>query len=622
MKKHYIYLLIGLTTALVVAVYFFMKIEVYLYENEMEKIEVNYQTLERRVEAFVQEKDTFIQMIAENGLVRTTLSTNRNASVKHTQQFFYNLVKGNETIMQLRLIDLDGKERVRIDRKVNNQIVQIEGENLQDKSQRDYFKTFSQLKEKQMAFSSLDLNIEGETIEVPWRPTLRMGMPVFIDGRRIGTVVINYEMKQWLHNLSTITFNNFYLVDKEGYFILHPNDNWQWSRYQTPPKKLNQFFHKQKNINLDFSNVQLSDNFFVKKIDFFNHQTMYALYEPKVPIDRLLYQKGLQVIGFIALVFMLILLPVVRLIWFFINNLNVEILERKEAEEELKLYQLAVDQSTSSIYITNKDGLIEYANPYFCQTTGYQLNEILGRNPKIFRSGKHTKEFYKELWSTILLGNSWHGELVNKNKNGEIAYAITSISPIKNKEGQISHFVAVREDITKLKALEARLIHKANFDILTNLPNRRLFFERLKNTLLLSKENSHAFALLFLDLDGFKCVNDNYGHESGDMLLIEVSKRLKQCVRETDTVARVGGDEFVILLTKIELNDKAGIVAQRILDTLAKPFECLTHNCTLGASIGISLYPKNSVNLDELLALADNAMYKVKSSGKNNYAYS
>ncbi len=621
MKKYYIFLLFGIVSAVLVAIFLIIKMETYLYNTEMDKIELNYHTLEERLEDFTHENDTFIKMISEHHSVEEALSSKNISSLEITKTFFYNLVKGSERIMQLRLLDISGKECVRIDRTPNHKIVQVKEKDSQDKSQRDYFKKFSKLNEKSIGFSSLDLNVENNKVEVPWRPTLRIGIPVFVDGTRVGMVIINYCMEHWLEDLSQTTLNNFYLVDSEGYFIIHPDDNWKWSRYQKPAKKMNQYFTRVKNIKNNFSNIKMSDNLFVKKINFFNNETMFALYEPKITINTLLYEKAMQVIGFILVIFILILIPVIRLILVFIKNLNEEILERKEAEEQLKLYHAAVEHSTSSIFICDINGLIEYANPQFYKISGYTSEEIIGKSPNIFKSGEHSGSFYQELWNTILSGKPWHGEMVNKYKDGHKGYAVTSISPIKDDEGNISHFVAVREDITELKDLQAELTQKAHFDTLTNIPNRTLFFDRLEKTLAISKRKKHAFALLFIDLDSFKSINDEYGHNIGDQLLVEVSKKIQSCIREADTVARIGGDEFVILLTEIASNDEPGIMAKRIIDILSKPIQVKDHICHIGASIGISLYPEHSSDLDELLVLADKAMYEVKHFGKNNCRY-
>jgi len=298
-----------------------------------------------------------------------------------------------------------------------------------------------------------------------------------------------------------------------------------------------------------------------------------------------------------------------------------DVTKQKELEESFRMYYLAVEQSTSSIYITDKKGLIEYANPHFTKMTGYSSEEIIGKNPRIFKSGKQSDAYYKNLWETIISGQAWHGEIINRYKDGNEVYAMTSISPIKNEEGNISHFVSVTEDITQLKSLQNTLTHQAHYDTLTNIPNRTLFFDRLEKTLAISKRKKHVFALLFIDLDFFKNINDKYGHAIGDQLLIEVSKKIQSCIREADTLARMGGDEFVVLLSEIASIDEPGITAERIIDMCMEPFQISGHTCHIGASIGISLYPKHSSDPDELLALADNAMYRAKSSNGKHYHY-
>jgi diguanylate cyclase (GGDEF)-like protein/PAS domain S-box-containing protein len=298
-----------------------------------------------------------------------------------------------------------------------------------------------------------------------------------------------------------------------------------------------------------------------------------------------------------------------------------DITERKRQEERLRIYKAAINAAADSVVITDRAGIIEYANPAFTRTTGYALEEALGQTPALLKSGTHDKEFYRKLWGTLLAGREWKGEIVNRRKNGALYHEEMTVAPVKDANGDILRFVAVKRDVTARKHLEQRLQRMAHYDDLTGLPNRTLFFDRLDYTLAQAKRNGNLFALLFIDLDGFKRVNDTLGHEAGDNLLQEVAKRLTQCVRESDTVARVGGDEFAIILSGIVQATDAGQIAEKIIEALGIPIFPGTLRCKVGASIGISLFPTDGVDRETLLNRADAAMYRTKEQGKNAYSY-
>ncbi|MGF1764652.1 diguanylate cyclase domain-containing protein [Aliivibrio kagoshimensis] len=290
-------------------------------------------------------------------------------------------------------------------------------------------------------------------------------------------------------------------------------------------------------------------------------------------------------------------------------------------ESKLRIVSLAVEQSASSIIITDNKGLIDYVNPASSEKTGYHLDEIKGKNPRIFQSGETSVHEYSDLWKSISEGNTWRGEFHNRKKNGELYWEIASIAPVKQKNGQISHYVAVKEDITDLKEAKRRIDHLANHDGLTDLPNRKLAMERLVAALTAARCDQKQVAVMFVDLDGFKAVNDSHGHDAGDQLLKETAQRLKGCVRDIDTVSRIGGDEFLIILNNV-VDKKAVIdVTERLIHSIASNHVIGKSEVTISASIGISLYPSDSEKPTELVNLADDAMYVVKRDGKNNYAF-
>lgn len=281
----------------------------------------------------------------------------------------------------------------------------------------------------------------------------------------------------------------------------------------------------------------------------------------------------------------------------------------------------AVNASDDAIIITDAQGVIEYVNPAFTAMSGYTCEEVVGETPRVLKSGCQDDDFYRRLWRTIVAGTPWRGELRNRHKNGDIFCDLMSISPVKDDKGQVVRFVAIHHDITQRKRMEDELAQLAHFDLLTGLPNRMLFFDRAERVIAEARRAQGGFSVLFVDLDGFKAVNDLHGHETGDALLREVASQLLACVRESDTVARYGGDEFAVLLRTVCRHEEACIVAQKIIDAVSAPLEVLGHPCQIGASVGVATYPDDGVDVESLLRSADFAMYQAKQRGKNRWIY-
>lgn len=284
----------------------------------------------------------------------------------------------------------------------------------------------------------------------------------------------------------------------------------------------------------------------------------------------------------------------------------------------------AVEHSPVSILITDRAGVIEYVNPAFCRMSGYSREEVLGQHTRMLKGKGEAMppEHYRKVWETIVAGEEWRGEFYNRRKEGSAFWEFASISPIREDSGEITHFVAVKENITERKEMLETLDQLAHYDILTALPNRTLFFDRLNQAISVSHRERQCFALLFTDLDGFKQVNDCYGHEAGDHVLQETARRLAGCVRESDTVARMGGDEFIVILRNLASAEDAGLVAQKILFEVSRPIPLPRgERCVIGSSIGISLYPGHSPEAAQLVSAADTAMYAVKRKGKNGYRF-
>ena len=300
-----------------------------------------------------------------------------------------------------------------------------------------------------------------------------------------------------------------------------------------------------------------------------------------------------------------------------IQSTVVDITQQKRMLENLRKLSQAVEQSPASVVITDTGGRIEYVNPKFCQITGYTSEEAIGQNPRILNSGHTPRPIYEELWKTIQSGKEWRGEFHNRRKDGELFWEYASISPIKAADGTITHFVAVKEDITLRKQYERRLIQQANFDEVTGLPNRFLALDRLSQALARARRHGQKVALMFLDLDRFKRVNDTLGHPAGDRALREAGLRIRGCLREEDTVARLGGDEFTVVLPGLESAIDAEPAANKILDAFAEPLTVDDWELFLTPSIGITIWPDDGSDADELMRNADSAMYRAKELGRN-----
>ncbi len=299
-----------------------------------------------------------------------------------------------------------------------------------------------------------------------------------------------------------------------------------------------------------------------------------------------------------------------------------DISERRRAEVQMRKLSSAVEEIADTVTITNPDGVIEYVNPAFERTTGYALEECVGRTPQLLNSGKQGQDFYQKMWQTILAGDTFCDVFINRRKNGELYFEEKTITPIKDDNGRLTHFVSTGKDVTERLQIQERLQYIAQHDALTDLPNRVLLFDILKRALARARRHGRLVAVLFIDLDRFKNINDSLGHEAGDKILQQLSERFTQAVRSSDdTVARFGGDEFVILLDDVGSENDVREIAQKVLNALSPPFLIDHQELYITASIGVSLYPDDGEDSSALLKHADVAMYRAKDLGKNTYQF-
>jgi len=297
----------------------------------------------------------------------------------------------------------------------------------------------------------------------------------------------------------------------------------------------------------------------------------------------------------------------------------LDITVRKLAEDSLRINASVFDISREAITITDADNNIIDVNFAFTRITGYSREEVIGKNPKILSSGRQNKEFFYAMWQALKQDRAWSGELWNQRKTGEIYPELISIAVLCDKDGKVLRYVSVSSDISHIKDHENELVRMAHFDMLTGIPNRILLADRMKHAISQASRDHNMMAVCYVDLDGFKVINDTLGHKAGDEVLIEVSKRIGQTIRGGDTVARLGGDEFLVLLLGLEKGEECVTTLERIIEAIAQPINVKIKSCSVSASIGVSLYPLDDEDPDILMRHADQAMYIAKQSGKNRF---
>ncbi len=322
-----------------------------------------------------------------------------------------------------------------------------------------------------------------------------------------------------------------------------------------------------------------------------------------------------------ALAMLWLSVPAGSLIVVLVPAFVIVILEWRSRLKQENAYLAAIVFNTSSngIFITDRHNIVLAVNPAFTSITGYTSDEIVGRNPRLLSSGRHDRVFYAALWQAVKTNGMWQGEIWNRHKNGAAFVEWLTVNTVKNTQGDVTHHIAIFSDFTERKTQIERLEFLATHDPLTRLTNRTLFLEFLGKALADARRSKNAIAVLFLDIDNFKHVNDTLGHYVGDLLLQHVASNLLELLRAGDIVARQGGDEFIIALPNLALTQDASLLAEKILRTLEQPCELSGHTLKITASIGIALFPEDGTESEILLQNADTALYRAKQAGRNNY---
>ena len=294
-------------------------------------------------------------------------------------------------------------------------------------------------------------------------------------------------------------------------------------------------------------------------------------------------------------------------------------IEKKQASERLERSASVFTHANEGIMITDANSNIIEVNDTFSRITGYSLNDVLGQNPRILQSDRHSPQFYAQMWDDITHNGHWRGEIWNRRKNGEVYPEMLTISAVNDPSGSVQHYVSLSTDITIMKANQGQLERIAHYDLLTNLPNRVLLADRINQAMGQGHRHNKSLGVAFMDLDGFKTVNDTYGHNVGDELLVAVSRNMHAALREGDTLARIGGDEFIAIMVDLDTFEECEIILKRLLKAASQPITVSGTLTQVSASIGVTLHPRDNVDAEQLIRHADQAMYIAKQSGKNSY---
>ena len=327
-----------------------------------------------------------------------------------------------------------------------------------------------------------------------------------------------------------------------------------------------------------------------------------------------------QVNGYVFALFSAVLIFFARARLFDFLGMNPGLKRQRQDQERLRQAAVVFDCTREGVLVTDNRGGIVHVNRALVEITGYQAEEVLGRRPNMFKSGRHGPEFYQAIFKSIAESGDWHGEIWNRRKSGEVYPQWQTVRPIIDDQGQVSHYVAVFSDISAIKNSQTELARLVHHDPLTDLPNRLLFTDRTEQALAAAQRHQTGCALLMIDLDHFKIINDSLGHNVGDLLLKAVAERLQSVFGKGFTVARLGGDEFAVLVDSCSQTSQAAVLAQQVLEVMKSAFDVDKHQLFVSASVGISVYPSDALNAEQLLRNADSALFKAKSAGREGYA--
>ncbi|MBF0281917.1 MAG: diguanylate cyclase [Zetaproteobacteria bacterium] len=533
---------------------------------------------------------------------------------------------------QICFIDMAGMERVRVEMDGREAKV-VQDAALQNKSVHDYVYYTNRLKDGSLWISAIDLNIENGVVEQPLRPMLRFSAPVFnAQGERLGLLVINYPMGDVLDEFdrsSNTKAGHLYLLNEQGFLLAGGDPATRWGHLLGHNDTMSTLEPKtwlelNQNLLLNRRAFEFDENHFVVDVldprDFvkqllgYDHVPLQVASAERtwIIMDRVsedeMYAEVTERLNMMLLFCLLVGGLLIRVLY---RWHRLKIASDAAREQSQKLAQV-IEQTSDIVFLTDLQGRIEYVNAAFTDVTGFTRDQVLLKKPGIFKSGRHSDDFYQNMWREISEGHTFREMFINVRSDDSLYYEEKTISPLFDSANNIIGYASIGKDIT-----DSKVMRMAFYDQLTGLVNRALLLDRLEHKMGYAKRNRSMIALLYMDLDGFKAINDTYGHNIGDEALIEFARRVKALMRSSDTLARIGGDEFVVLLRDITEENVASFVAAKIISVISQPWNLSGHDCYLGVSIGVTYYTDQEMEPIDLLQEGDVAMYMAKRNGKN-----
>ncbi|TAA43681.1 sensor domain-containing diguanylate cyclase [Corallincola spongiicola] len=555
----------------------------------------------------VQSLEVIVRALAENPLTQAFIDDPNSATRTAAKHLFLASAHSHRGFMQVRFIDANGFERIRVDRSKDGQQVDVVADDkMQNKRNRYYFTETAQLPARQFWHSKLDLNVENGEIERPVRPTYRVSTPIFSNNQFAGMVIINAEAEQMLSQLVYSNDFDIFLIDGDGEILFHRDAALAWSRYLPGKESF-------KRVMPDVAaEILVSPNAAVGNVQSFSIDEYYRSGErlqvvmiPKLEAVEQLQSGNMTAATVIAAIVVLISFPLSWLAAMFPARLQSEL---RSALDALHRTNEVLDRYVISS-TTNTDGVITNVSSAFSEKCGYALWELEGKSHNVVRHPETPESRYQDLWGTIRSGKTWRGELHNRKKSGEDFWIDSVISPEYDADGQLTGYTQISQDINDRKAIEKLLVT----DVLTQVHNRRKLDEVLATEMERFKRYQQTFSVIILDLDHFKQVNDNFGHQAGDAVLTRVAELMKETVRKADCVGRWGGEEFMVVSAGTTLNGAASLAEKLRQQLLSLGFD---YPIKVTASFGVAQCQVGEA-LNQLIKRADQALYHAKETGRN-----
>lgn len=584
----------------------FSDINKIIYDKATENISCK----QEKIKKYIANIKNDINSLESNQLLQDFLEKNNPENLQNLQNLMLHIANSTKEYFQVRFISHTGQEIIRVDKDKNSaKSFLVKKSQLQNKSHRYYFKETIKLPPNAFWFSKLDLNMENKKIEYPLTPTLRVAKPIYQNNRQKGIIIFNINMHYLIKELLRSAYFNIFLIDKDGYILVNKNKNYCWSRYLNSGYTFNKLFPHAKQV-LEVKNFD-DDKFHAVSLEhlFQNNENIQMVLQTDKKFVEQLIDNNYKVTYYLALTILLISIPLGMIIAIQPSHTQKRL---QEVIFEKNRYLDIIDKYVLTLS-TDLQGNITSVSSALSDISKYSKKELLGKHISIFKSGLMPESHYKNLWSTISKGKVWSGEILNKTKDGKHYWIEMDILPQFNNDNKLTAYTSISNNITNRKALEKL----SENDSLTQIYNRYKIDQILQNEINRSLRSKEYFSIILIDIDHFKSVNDTYGHQVGDSVLVEFANILKSNIRSTDMVGRWGGEEFIIICLDTDIHG-----AVQLAESIRKKIYTFhfTKIKNASASFGVAVFSYNDTQTT-LIDKADKALYEAKNDGRDCVKY-